>query len=1054
MSSTPSSSRGRHLDIPNFLLTQIRESKAVLVLGAGSTIGSTTPDGSPAIPSAPALAAAISNRFLGGAFVDQTLTTVSEYAISEASLSEVQDYIKEHFEPLEPNDFHLSLPTFRWHGLATTNFDRVIEKAYERCAKPLQRLNPVIQDGDGFETCNKDPRCLLFLKLHGCVSRTAAPECPLILTPEQYLTHRHGRCRLFSLLEEWAYERPLIFVGHSINDLDIRDLLHRLSQLGANRSRYYTVVPDADPIVQRFWETKKISLLTGTFENFLHTLDASIPSHFRPLAGIAPPPLPNLPLSERFSTKDVVPSEQCLQFLANDVEYVNSIVSTKRVSPDAFYRGEDPGWAPIEQSLDVRRALVDNILTDVFLRDADGRQPLDIVLVKGHAGSGKSVLLRRLAWDAAHEFDLTCLYLRSEGRIDQAAVLELLELLSQRLFLFIDNAVRHARDLVPLIRQLKAANQPVTILLGERVNQWNVYGEVLTSFLTKEYLVEYLESREIDALLSLLQQHRALGTLQGLTETERKAAFEGRAGRQLLVALHEATLGRPFEEIIADEFHNIVPAAAQDLYLTICLLNRLQVGVRAGLISRVHDIPFHYFETHFFRPLEHVVNTTYVGRLRDHVYAARHPYIAEMVFRQILKKPEERLEKYLRTIVHLNLDYSTDERAFRQLFRGRVLRELFPDRSMVDRLFEIGQQLAKEDAFLLHQMALYEMRVLDGDLSAASQRLYAASRIAPHDLTLKHSQAELQLALAEKAHNSLEREERLRESARIARDLRTARRSADTPHAYHTLAKIALKKLEWRLASGSNDATEPQPDVVGAIREVEESLADGLQRFPGEPYLLDTEARLADFLKDAPRALTAMRNAFESDSMNSYVAMRLARSLEDAGTIGDARTVLNTAIEAAPTNVRLHYRLARLLMKHCVDERTLIRYHLQKSFVQGDSNYEAQRLYARELFLSGQEEEADGIFRTLKSASLTFERRNDVAHKTAEEFSGTVRRVEATYCFLQRDGKGDRVFAHRRNIDNVVFRVLGVGSRVTFRLGFTFSGVVAVDIQVLGMDAA
>ena len=624
--------------------------------------------------------------------------------------------------------------------MATTNFDRVIEKAYERCPQPLQRLHPVIQDGDGFEACNQDPNCLLFLKLHGCVSRTAVPECRLILTPEQYLTHRAGRSNLFSQLEEWAYERPLVFIGHSITDLDIRELLLRLSQLGANRSRYYTVVPDDDPIIKRFWETKKISLLTGTFADFLHTIDSSISPNFRPLAGLVPPVLPSLPLSERFSARDVVLSEPCIQFLSNELEYVNSITVTGSVVPSEFYRGEDAGWAPIEQSLDVRRALVDNILADVFL--GEDNNTIEIVLVKGHAGSGKSVLLRRLAWDASHEFNLPCLYLRLEGRLDEPAILELLELISERIFLFVDNAVRHARDLVALIRQLKAANQPFTILLGERVNQWNVYGEPLASLVTNEYLVEYLESTEIDALLALLQQHRALGTLQGLTETQRRAAFQERAGRQLLVALHEATLGRPFEEIIEDEFRNIVPADAQDLYLTICLLSRLQVGVRAGLISRVHDIPFHYFEDNFFRPLEHVVNTDYIPRLRDHVYSARHPYIAEMVFRQVLKQPSERLEKYLRIIAHLNLDYSTDERAFRQLFRGRVLQELFPERSMVERLFGAAQQLAKGDAFLLQQMALYEMRIDGGNLGKASQYLQAASGKAPHDLTLRHSQAE------------------------------------------------------------------------------------------------------------------------------------------------------------------------------------------------------------------------------------------------------------------------------------------------------------------------
>ena len=105
---------------------------------------------------------------------------------------------------------------------------------------------------------------------------------------------------------------------------------------------------------------------------------------------------------------------------------------------------------------------------------------------------------------------------------------------------------------------------------------------------------------EIKGLIDLLAQHRALGTLEESSSDERVAAFDQRAGRQLLVALHEATLGRPFEDIIKDEYDNIVPAEAQEMYLTICVLNRLHVPVRAGLVARMHDIPFNYFEQRFF----------------------------------------------------------------------------------------------------------------------------------------------------------------------------------------------------------------------------------------------------------------------------------------------------------------------------------------------------------------------------------------------------------------------------------------------------------------------
>ena len=177
------------------------------------------------------------------------------------------------------------------------------------------------------------------------------------------------------------------------------------------------------------------------------------------------------------------------------------------------------------------------------------------------------------------------------------------------------------------------------------------------------------------------------------------------------------------------------------------------------------------------------------------------PILRKWCFGACSKQPAERLDKYVRTLEHMNLEYSTDEQAFRQLLKGRVLEQLFPDKNMVRQLYNVARALAGDDPLLLHQMALYEMHAVGGDLAEADRLLSIASRRAPRDLTLKHSQAELQLSFAESARSDLEKEQHLRESARIARDLRTTQADADTPHAHHTLIKIALKKLEWRLPS-------------------------------------------------------------------------------------------------------------------------------------------------------------------------------------------------------------------------------------------------------------
>jgi tetratricopeptide (TPR) repeat protein len=1033
------------LQIPDALVTNVREGKAVLVLGAGASIGAVGPAGAKP-PSGRELAGLLSDKFLGGKFRTEPLGVVSEYAISETSLTTVQDYIRSIFLPFEPAVFHRLIPRFRWHGLATTNYDQVVEKAYDSEPQRLQRLQPVIQNGDSLQDLIRDPNSVPFLKLHGCISRIASAECPLILTIDQYVSHRQGRSRLFLQLEEWGYERPLVFAGQSVQDPDLRGILLQLASLGEARSRFYTVTPDADDITTRFWETKRISSLKGTFKEFLEELDRRIPAHVRPLAALLPDTA-GFQIQLRFARPDFVLSDACRRFLSDGVDYVRGLTAFASADARAFYRGEDPGWAAMDQNLDVRRKVLDTILADVVLIDESSRpKSLECILIKGHAGAGKSVLLRRLAWDATRDYDALCLFLRAHAELDVASVQELLDAVNERVYLFVDDAAEHVRDVATLVKRVTASGQRLTIVLGERVNEWNVYGAGLESSITDEYLVEYLEGSEIEALLGLLERHRALGTLQNASKAERVAAFGERAGRQLLVALHEATLGKPFEEIIEDEYHHIVPIAARDLYLTICVLNRLNVPVRAGLVSRIHGIPFELFKEQFFRPLEHVVHTSEDRAIRDHVYAARHPYIADMVFRRVLVHADDRLVKYLRALEGLNLEYNTDLRAFRQMVRGKVVDELFPDRGMADRVFRAARDLAGDDAFVLQQMALYEMNRQGPDLTQATALLTKAASAAPHDMAIKHSQAELNLRLADDARTPLERDQRLREAGRIARALRTERARSDGAHAFTTLVKIAVKRLELLLEEGEGGGVSP--DLTSAIREAEEALEEGLQRYPNDSFLLDAESKLAQLLKDSERALLAMKSAFHANPKSGYIAARLARILDSKGDKAGARETIERALEASPTDRRLHFFLAKLLMRQAGDEH-LIEYHLQRSFISGDSNHEAQLLYGRQLYILGRHEDAKKVFQQLQRARVPFDVRMAPAYPLQSSMSGRVRRAEATYWLVEREGLGDWVLAHKRNIASATAQKMGIGARVSFKIAFNFAGAIATDVRLI-----
>lgn len=971
------------------------------------------------------------------------LPIVAELAISESDLGTVQEYIRTVFTDLQPARFHDLLPTFKWTAIATTNYDLVIERAYDRSRTPFQEPVPFIKNGDRVNARLRSPGSFMLLKLHGCITRTTDTAIPLILSVDQYLTHRDGRDHVFGHLKELSYEHPLVFVGHSLRDPDIRQLLHELGESG-QRPRYFIVTPSVTGPEKRFWENKRISPPEGTFEEFLNTLDSQIAS---PLRGLVALPVKDaIPISQRFIIREPGLSTECLAFLENDVDYVHTGMPIEDLDPKLFYRGFNPRWGAVDKNLDVRRDIEDHILVETILNE-NNSQHCQLFAIRAHAGSGKSVLLERTAWEAAFTYERLCLYLRPGGQLSPGAVRELATVVDERIYLFIDDIDEHVSSVLDIIESAQRFSIPITLIGTARINEWNMSCEDLEPYVDDDFELQYLSSNEIDELLELLEKQNSLFRLEQLSFAERRAAFVERAGRQLLVALHEATLGKPFEDIVADEFSQIQPDEARMIYLGICFLHRFDVDVRAGIISRVYGVHFTEFRKRFFQPLEGLVFSRADRITRDYVYVTRHPHIAGIVVERALADTGEKLNIYLQMINSINIDYDSDRRAFRRLVRGRTLLDEFVDHQMVEAIYMNARLKVRDDSYLLHQMAVYDMNRPDGNLSQANELLTRAKALAPYDRTITHSLAELQLRRAEESKTDLEFYNHVREAQKLAKTLTGT--SAVVSHGFHTLAKAHMAKLRRMISN--------EEETVGAfgfaeiIKDTEAVLQNGLQRFPDDPYLLAAESDLGDLLLDDLRSITPLQTAFHHNPHNPFIVVRLAKILVRANKIDEARMVYKKCLEAGVVDKHVHYNYAKLLIDSNDGNGVEVEYHLRRAFTDGDKNGETQFWYARQLYINGNVDDAQARFRQLKQL-----RGNPVAKRSirglmlgnggARKYTGAIAQLVADYGFVTRDGRADRVYLHPNNIEATVWERLERGTRISFAIGFNYWGATAVEV--------
>jgi tetratricopeptide (TPR) repeat protein len=664
-------------------------------------------------------------------------------------------------------------------------------------------------------------------------------------------------------------------------------------------------------------------------------------------------------------------------------------------------------------------------------------------VIKGHAGSGKSVILRRIAWDAAVSFDKLCLLVKPSSNPNYEPLSELSSLCKERIFLFVDSASDNIDTLESFIVKARKEKLPLTILSAERHNEWNTKCEDLEAYLTQSYEIKYLNEGEINELIGLLTKHKSLGYLDGKQFEEQKEAFTKRAGRQLLVALHEATLGKPFADIIFDEYNSIASRQAQSLYLTVSILHRLGVSTRAGLISRVHGISFVTFKEKLFDPLEYVVFATMNNDVRDYVYQSRHPHIAEMVFERVLNDAQDRYDEYIRIISSLDIDYNSDRVAFRGMTNAKELMALFRDNEMIRAIYKAAKDRAADDAKVLQQEAIFEMNAAGGSLEKATELLQMAHKRMPWSKSITHSLSELSLRKAERTSNTLEKTKYRQASRALAEGIVSD--DAITPHPFHTLIKIGLDELSELMNQ------EDQPAIERKISEVERIIARALQLFPDSSYLRDAEAVFNELIDRYPQALESLRKAFFRNKRSPYIALRLAKMYEHMGQKEKSIEVLKECLEANPSDKDINFRLAMILLGMAEAGESEIKHHLSRSFTKGDSRYHAQFWYARALYLEGGFEDADEIFRNLRESNIDIRLKREPRGRYQKEgkeqiFNGSIKIIEASYGFIKRDGYGDKIFVYRYHNHKCNWENLKSEMRVTFELAFNYRGPIAINL--------
>lgn len=607
---------------------------------------------------------------------------------------------------------------------------------------------------------------------------------------------------------------------------------------------------------------------------------------------------------------------------------------------------------------------------------------------------------------------------------------------------------------------LQDANAPITVVACARTNELQIYGLALHKRTSGEFELQDLENKEVMQLLEKLSSAKILGPLEQYSDADRKVFMQKFYEQQLLVALHEITYGDSFENIVVDEFENILPRSAQQLYLDICTLHQCGVGVRAGLVSRISGLPISDIDNFLSGPLARVIRSDYDHRYRDVVYRSRHSEIARMVFALAIKDPDTRSHQLVRMISKIDLDYSSDNRAFFELIRGRRLASLFDRKELALNVFEAAEKTSAPAGFLAHQRANLELNHPTGNLDVAMTYLreaeVATQSTGYRDASIQHTKANLLRKRALNAPSALEKG-RYRAEARTILKPQLAMKENSYP--VHLYGQILLDEIKdyflqnGKLSVDFTEATGAQDEsIVRVVNELNQLIDQHMSRHPGDGPMTLLRSEFLRRIGEHPSAISVLERFHKGNPNNTAISRVLAEALSTGHELERGIEILRATVLATPGDAAANLVFAKLLIRQNEEANAnTILAHLRRSFSDGDTHYEARLLYARANLLYGDLKRGETEFEQLHKAYIQNRDKPiapvELPGNGPRRFVGIVMSKTVGYAFLRCSELRFNVYFQKPSVKEGIWPILDRGATVTFTLAFNYRGPVAVDVD-------
>jgi len=645
------------------ILHQIQEGKVALFLGAGSSHAAEGPTGKK-------LTEMIKERFPN---INQSLDDFIEVCqdvidTPPYSRNELEELIKSKLGSLQPTRAHKIMTKYDWAAIFTTNFDDLVEVAYRMDTERLKLCQPIYSED--FRVNTSDRSKVYLFKIMGSITATEGESGNMVLSRADYNHALIRRRKYLELLSDFVKAGTIVFIGYSFTDRLVLDIIDDLIAIyGKERLPWSYVLFEQllqmDQKIQYMFSSRKIIPLECSFENFFEFLDKNYKVSVEKVIS------ENVHLKIRGHVLEINNAE--VRQYAEYFEILNKEkINQHPGEKDKFFMGTNKSWGAFRDDWDFKRdlyispkfkqihsgrvfpgCLKDRVFNELKKYDIAENK---VILLKGMAGVGKTMTLKRLAYDVYKSGEAPVIIINTARvTFDYKLIASFIENLdhqiNQKIFpgehippikpvIIIDDAGSLIRHVNRLKDYLTSRGRPALIIAAERTGEWNLMWEKFPFRIPEGNIYELSEQLTDDEKGRIIDHLYNLGYVQAkgvFWDNIIDQSFENSYFATIYTLVHPSK--KPLNEIIRDQFQNLTDQTRK-AFQYICSFHQFNLPINLELLVRSLKCTYEDYYSEVIGKDAAKVIFEEQDEIGNILYRTHHPIIAEKTVEFFFSDPE------------------------------------------------------------------------------------------------------------------------------------------------------------------------------------------------------------------------------------------------------------------------------------------------------------------------------------------------------------------------------------------------------------------------------